>query len=85
MKTNKNKIAAIDCEEAAKRFSDFIDNYLKGTAKDELVEHIAGCRHCFDRVEFEQLLKSKVASLGKVKPTEEKTANKQLQLILSKI
>ena len=85
MKTNKKKIAPIDCEEAAKRFSDFIDNYLKGSAKDELVEHIAGCRHCFDRVEFEQLLKSKVASLGKVKPTEKNLAEKQLQLILSKI
>lgn len=83
MKVRKMKTAAINCEEAAKRFSDFIDNFLKGTAKDELVEHIAGCRHCFDRVEFEQILKSKVASLGKT--TEKKDAKKQLELILSKI
>ncbi len=85
MKTYKKKMVPINCDEAAKRFSDFIDNYLKGSAKDELVEHIAGCRHCFDRVEFEQMLKSKVASLSKVKPAEKNIAEQQIQLILSKI
>ena len=62
---NKTKIPEpINCEEAASRFNDFMDNFLKGKAKEELVHHIAQCRHCFDRFEFEQLLKSKIHLLA---------------------
>ncbi|MBI5914543.1 MAG: hypothetical protein HY842_04140 [Bacteroidetes bacterium] len=63
MKKNKEAAKAINCEEAVMSFNDFIDNYLKGKARDELVKHISECRHCFERFEFEQLLKSKVHQL----------------------
>lgn len=61
MKNKKEK--SINCEEAVKRFNDFMDNYLKGKPREELVNHISECRHCFERFEFEQMLKSKVRQL----------------------
>lgn len=67
MKNKKEKISTINCEEAATRFNDFMDNYLKGKSREELVSHISECRHCFERFEFEQLLKSKVHQLPKSK------------------
>lgn len=67
MKKNKEEIKTINCEEAVSRFNDFMDSYLKGKARKELVNHISECRHCFDRFEFEKLLKSKVQHLSKSK------------------
>ena len=81
----KKKITPINCEEAASRFNEFIDNYLKGKAKDELIHHIAECRHCFERIEFEQMLKTKVSTLGKISSDNEIAGRKQLKNILSKI
>jgi hypothetical protein len=85
MKRSKKIIAKIDCAEAASRFNDFMDNYLKGKAKDELRFHIAECRHCFDRFEFEQMLKSKISSLVEATTSTKEEDRQQLQNILSKI
>ena len=35
-KGQKKKIATIDCDEAARRFNDFLDNYIKGKAREAL-------------------------------------------------
>jgi len=67
MKQKKEKVNAINCEEVVTRFNDFMDNYLKGKSREELVNHISECRHCFERFEFEQLLKSKMHQLPKSK------------------
>jgi hypothetical protein len=67
MNNKKEKSSTINCEEAVSRFNDFMDNYLKGKSRDELVNHISECRHCLERFEFEQLLKSKVHQLPKSK------------------
>jgi len=83
--TQKKIIAPINCEEATRRFDDFIDNYIKGKAKEELIQHIADCRHCFERIEFEQMLKTKISSLRKPASTNENSNKKQLEKILSKI
>ncbi|HYV92377.1 MAG TPA: zf-HC2 domain-containing protein [Chitinophagales bacterium] len=64
MKKNKKEIKPLNCEEAVTRFNDFMDNNLKGKSREELVKHISECRHCFDRLEFEQLLKSKVQQIS---------------------
>ena len=64
MKAKKTIPKSIKCEEAVARFNDFMDNYLRGQARKELMQHIAECRHCFERFEFEQLLKSKVQQLA---------------------
>jgi anti-sigma factor (TIGR02949 family) len=53
----------ISCEEALKRVFDYIDDHLKDTSRDEFERHIEVCRHCFDRVEFEKLLKSRLNAL----------------------
>lgn len=64
MKNKKDEITTIRCEEAVARFNDFMDNYLKGKAREELIKHIAECRNCMEQFEFEQLLKSKVHELS---------------------
>lgn len=84
MKLIKPEVNVIDCKEAAKRFNDFMDNYLQGKSKEELVHHVANCRHCFDRLEFEQLLKAKIATVGLTSSINKKTAKKHIENILSK-
>lgn len=58
-------VKLINCEEAILRLNDFIDNYLNGESKKELIRHIKMCRHCFERFEFEQILKSKISKIAK--------------------
>jgi len=84
-KTQKNKVSPIDCDEAARRFSDFMDNYIKGKAKVELMQHIADCRHCFERIEFEQMLKAKVSAMRKATSIEKKAAKRNMEEMISKI
>jgi hypothetical protein len=81
----KNEIVPIDCNEAVMRFNDFLDNYLKGKEKKELMHHISTCRACFDKLEFEQVLKAKIASLGNTAAGDKSQARKQLEKILSKV
>ena len=83
--TKKNEVAPIDCNEAVKRFNDFLDNYLKGKEREELMHHISTCKQCFNKLEFEQLLKAKIASTGKNTAVDKKQARKQLEKILSKL
>jgi len=85
MNNPKNKTGNIGCEEAVKRFNSFIDNYLKGKAKDELIHHIKSCRHCFDRLDFEQMLRSKISSILSSTKTDVIKAEKKMHNILNKI
>lgn len=55
----------IGCEEALKRVFDYIDHHLDEASRKELEQHMETCRHCFDRVEFERLLKARI---GKLQP-----------------
>lgn len=71
----KHEIKAINCDEAVALFNDFMDNYLKGRARQELMGHIAECRHCLERFEFEQLLKSKVHLISKTQKNESLVRN----------
>jgi hypothetical protein len=69
-KKNKDALSAdwqvqsINCAQAVARFNDFMDNYLKGKPKEELLKHLSECKDCMERIEFEQLLKSKVHQLA---------------------
>ena len=56
-------IKDIDCEEAIKRLMDYIDDYLKTNRKAELEKHLASCRSCMDRYEFQKKIKTKISSL----------------------
>ena len=62
MKNEKESIKKIPCKAAEKSFNDLIDGYLKGKPKAELEHHIAHCRDCFGRIEFENKLKEKIQS-----------------------
>ncbi len=82
MQNNKNEVTAIRCEEAVARFNDFMDNYLKGRAREELIKHITECRDCMERFEFEQLLKSKVHELG---ISEDKAIKKKIEKLIASL
>jgi hypothetical protein len=83
--TKKKEITPIDCNEAVKRFNDFLDNYLKGKERKELMNHVSTCRLCFDRLEFEQMLKAKIATLSNDDAGDKQKAKKQIEKILSKV
>lgn len=59
----KSGINNINCEEALKQVFDYIDHHLDEVSKEEFEYHIEKCRHCYDRVEFEKLLKSRIGQL----------------------
>ena len=66
MKKKNKQVASINCEQAIARFNDYMDNYLKGKTREELIRHFAECKDCMQRFEFEQLLKSKVHQFGQM-------------------
>jgi hypothetical protein len=70
MKSENKNSGSLTCLEAKKLFNDYLDNFLERTSKEELLQHLEECRHCFDRMEFEQLLKSKVAAIRKSEDAE---------------
>ena len=75
MKIKAENTKKIPCKAAEKSFNDLIDGYLKGKPKAELEHHIAHCRHCFGRIEFENKLKEKIqlsAASGKSKSLRKK-------------
>ena len=63
MKKHKKSIRRISCDEALRLVFEFIDEELRGKSRAELEYHLEMCRHCFDRVEFEKLLKSRLRKL----------------------
>lgn len=66
MKHNKNdtSVKDINCDEAIKRLIDYLDDYLKHQRKSELEKHLASCKSCMDRFEFQKSLKTKIRSLA---------------------
>jgi anti-sigma factor (TIGR02949 family) len=82
MKKEFNKSKTIACKQAVARFNDFLDNYLKGEAREELLLHISECKDCMERFEFEQLLKSKLHRLCDSDDTSIKNRIEKLMLSL---
>ena len=66
MKYNGKEISVkdIDCDEAISRLMDYLDNYFKNNRKNELQKHLATCRSCMDRYEFQKTLKAKISSIA---------------------
>lgn len=46
--------AAIDCAGAKERLFDLLDGELDDETVARMRRHIDGCRHCFDRSDFER-------------------------------
>ena len=57
-------IATIDCEEALRRLIEALDGELPVESRQEFDRHLARCRSCFSRFEFERRLKAQLGQLG---------------------
>ena len=79
MKNNNKEVESINCQQAVARFNDFMDNYLIGKTREELIKHVAECMDCMKRFEFEQLLKSKVHELS---GSEDKAMKKKIEELI---
>lgn len=55
----------ISCEEALKRMFEYIDRELHATRHDEMERHLAACRSCYSRLEFEQRLQQHIRKAGR--------------------
>jgi anti-sigma factor (TIGR02949 family) len=60
-----NEPGVIDCEEALRRLAEYLDAELREEGRNEMEQHLARCRSCFSRVEFEKRLKAETAALGR--------------------
>lgn len=59
----------ISCEEALSLLADYLDGELEQVEHSTLERHLAICRGCFSRAEFERLLRKRLASLGSEPPS----------------
>jgi anti-sigma factor (TIGR02949 family) len=61
--TNEIFVNDIDCKEAVNRLMDYLDHYLNDQHEMELEKHLASCKSCLNRYEFQKMLKEKINSL----------------------
>jgi predicted anti-sigma-YlaC factor YlaD len=53
----------VTCEEALRLLAEHLDGELDGAHQDAVEEHLARCRTCFSRAEFERRLKARLVTL----------------------
>lgn len=51
------------CEEALRLLATHLDGEIAGAQRDGVDEHLARCRSCFSRAEFERRLKAQLSAL----------------------
>lgn len=56
--------ADIDCNEVIERLFEFLDGELDSRRHADIERHLARCRDCFTRAEFERRLKGRLAEAG---------------------
>lgn len=54
----------LDCEDVIARLFDYLDRELDAETLQAIDAHIALCRSCFSRAEFERRLRARVAEAG---------------------
>ena len=52
------------CEEAIRLLAAYLDLELQASDRDRVARHLATCRSCYSRAEFEGGLKAQLAGLG---------------------
>lgn len=57
----------LDCEEVIERLFEYLDRELDERKMADIDHHLARCRDCFTRAQFETRLRSRVAAAGTVK------------------
>lgn len=70
----------IGCEEVIAHIFDYLDGELDAARQAQFDRHLAECRGCYSRAEFEKALKRKVAELGEGKAPE--ALRRRLKLLL---
>ena len=53
----------ISCEEAIRLIASYIDRELDSHDSEQIEKHVRRCKSCMSRVEFEQRLKTQLATL----------------------
>jgi anti-sigma factor (TIGR02949 family) len=55
--------ASMTCEAALRLLAEFLDGELGDAPHQEVERHLAACRSCYSRAEFERRLKAEIGSL----------------------
>ena len=58
-----SETVTISCEEAMRQLAELLDGELGTGRRREVENHLARCRSCFSRAEFEQRLKAELGTL----------------------
>lgn len=58
------------CEEVIAQLFDWLDRRLDEQREAEIRHHIARCRECFSRAEFERRLRGRIMEAGEAKAPE---------------
>jgi anti-sigma factor (TIGR02949 family) len=66
-----SEVRVITCEEALRVLAAYLDGELTPGMGQDVETHLARCRSCYSRSEFERRLKERVASLGRQEVTPE--------------
>ncbi|WP_163558739.1 zf-HC2 domain-containing protein [Halomonas sp. NO4] len=56
----------LSCEDVIERLFDYLDRELDAQQAEEIERHLARCRDCFTRAEFEKRLRARVEAAGTV-------------------
>jgi predicted anti-sigma-YlaC factor YlaD len=68
------------CEDALRMLATYLDGELDDVHHHGLDEHLARCRSCYSRSEFERRLKKQLVSVGK-QPVEQRFEDRIRELI----
>jgi anti-sigma factor (TIGR02949 family) len=60
----------LDCEEVISRLFEFLDRELDPALEREVEHHLADCRGCFTRAEFERRLRERSAEASRAEAPE---------------
>lgn len=60
-----NKVRQISCEQALKSLLEYLDGEVEAHAGEEIDQHLATCRSCYSRLEFEKRLRSRLRDSGR--------------------
>ncbi len=55
-------VQKLSCEEVLSKLYTYLDSEIDAPGESDIDEHLHSCRECFSRVEFEKMLRKKVAS-----------------------
>ena len=54
----------IDCEQVVRMLFAYLDGEISDERRHDVDQHLARCRSCFSRAEFEKRLRAHLATLG---------------------